>query len=72
MVDLTETDYDALYVAVKEDMPRITRKLFPLILKQLIRAGELRMTVTDTEIEITNTLAPQLGIYRITRKRALH
>ena len=69
---LTDADYDALYVVLKEDIPRITRELFPLILDQLIRAGEIRMTVTDTEIEITNAVDPKLGVYRVTRKRALH
>jgi hypothetical protein len=35
-MDLTEDDYDALYVVVKEQMPRITREIFPKILAQRV------------------------------------
>ena len=48
----------------KEDIPRITRQLFPLILEEHVRAGELGIVVTDTEIAITNAVAPDLGVYR--------
>lgn len=67
---LTEADYDALYAVVKEDMPRIPHELVPLVLEQLIRAGEPPMVLSDAEIEITNTVAPQLGVYRVIRNRA--
>jgi hypothetical protein len=70
--NLTDSDYDALYVAVREQMPRIPRELFPLILEQGRRVGELQITITDTEITITNTVAPELGVYTVARKRSLH
>jgi len=32
MLDLTDADYDALYIVVKEQMPRVSRDIFPEIL----------------------------------------
>jgi hypothetical protein len=72
MLNLTDVDYDALYVVVKEQMPRIPRELFPLILEQRVRAGELQIVITDTEIGVTNVVAPELGVYRVARRRGLH
>jgi len=46
MPDLTDSDYDALYVVVKEQMPRITRDNFPMILEQLADRGVVEITVT--------------------------
>src|SRR4029453_6663259 len=60
-MDLTEDDYDALYVVVKEQMPRITREIFPKILAQQVARGLLEITVSDTE---RNPAAPRLGVYR--------
>lgn len=35
MPDLTEDDYDALYAVVNEEIPRISREIFPKIVEQL-------------------------------------
>jgi hypothetical protein len=72
VLDLIPSDYDAPYVVAKETMPRITRGLFPLILEQRVRAGELQIAITDTEITITNLVAPELGVSRVARRRGVH
>ncbi len=72
MLDLTEDDYDALYVVVKGEMPRITRELFPKILEQQIARGVLEITVIDTEIAVRLPAVPETGVYRVQRKRRLH
>ena len=65
---LAESDYDALYVAVGEQMPRITRQQFPGILAQLIAQGVLEMTVTESEIAVRMPAVPETGVYRVQRK----
>ena len=45
---MTEDDYDALYVVVKEEIPRISRDIFPKILEQLVGSGALTITVIPT------------------------
>jgi hypothetical protein len=72
MLDLTEDDYDLLYAAVRERMPRITREIFPKILEQQFARGVLQIAVTDTHITVRMTDAPALGEYRVERKRTLH
>jgi hypothetical protein len=72
MPHLTDDDYDALYVVVKEQMPRVTRTMFPGALARLIREGVLTVTVTDDEVSVRMPHAPELGVYRIERKRTLH
>jgi hypothetical protein len=66
VIDLTDTDYDALFTAMKDDMPRLWRGIFPKILAQLEGAGALTITVTDTEVVVSSakppqTIAPVLG-----------
>lgn len=72
MLDLTEDDYDALYVVVKEEMPRINRDIFPKILAQLVGTGVLEITVTDSKITLRLPDVPETGVYRVLRKRRLH
>ena len=72
MPDLTEEEYDALYAVVQEEMPRITRDIFPKVLAQLVGSGVLTITVTDTEITISSAAAPETGVYRVERTRRLH
>ena len=72
MIDLTPSDYDALYVVVKEQRPRITREMFPAILEQLSDSGVIEITVTDEEVSLRMPKAPQFGVYRVGRKRSLH
>jgi len=72
MPDLTPADYDALYVVVKEQMPRVSREIFPKILEQLTDRGVIEITVTDEEVSLRMPQAPQLGVYRVERKRTLH
>jgi hypothetical protein len=72
MPDLTDDDYDALYVVMNEEMPRITRDIFPKILAQLVGTGVLAINVTDTEITVSTPRAPETGVYRVERKRKLH
>jgi hypothetical protein len=68
-IRLTESDYDALYVVVKEQMLRITREILPLILGQLSDSGVIEITVTDEEVSLRMPKAPQLGVYRVERSR---
>ena len=72
MLIRTDLDYDALYVVVKEQMPRITREMFPHILAQLADRGVVEITITDEEVSLRMPQAPQLGVYRVERKRTLH
>ena len=70
--DLTDGDYDALYVVVREQMPRIPRENFPAILAQLEDSGAIEIRVTDDELSVRMPNAPQLGVYRVERKPSLH
>jgi hypothetical protein len=72
MPDLTDDDYDALYVVVKEEMPRISREIFPKILEQLVGTGVIVIIVTDADITLSTPAAPKTGVYRVERKRRLH
>ena len=67
--DLTEEDYDALYVVVKEEMPRITRYNLPGVLAQLLREGVITITLTETDITVRMPGVPET---RVERKRRLH
>ena len=69
---LTEDDYNALYQAVKKQIPRVPQSMFPAILTQLVDQGVLEMKVTDEEIILRMPKAPGLGVYRVERKRMLH
>jgi len=72
MPDLTDDDYDALYAAVREEMPRVTRFIFPDVLGQLVRDGILAVTVSDSEITIAMPGVAEFEGYRVDRKRKLH
>jgi len=72
MRDLNDDDLDALYAIVKEEMPRITRELLPEILAQLEDRGVIEITVTELEVLVRMPRAPQIGFYRVERKRRLH
>src|SRR5262249_55249954 len=52
VANLTDADYDALYVVVKEQMPRITREMFPAALAQLVDQGVLEILATEDEIAV--------------------
>jgi hypothetical protein len=69
---LTESDYDALFAAMKDDMPRMWRELFPKILAQLEGTGVLSITVTETEVVVSSTRPPATAVYRVPRKPVLH
>jgi hypothetical protein len=72
VIDLTDPDYDALFAAMKDDMPRIWREVFPLALAQLEATGVLTIHVTDTEITVSSTKPPATAVYRVARKPRLH
>jgi hypothetical protein len=72
IADLTNDDFDALYVVVHEHMPRITREIFASILDQLVAQGVLRIDVTDTEIAVRLPAVPKTGVYRVERKASMH
>ena len=42
MLDLTDSDLDALHAIVRKHVPRITRETFPAILAQLVSQGRAR------------------------------
>ena len=70
MRDLTKGDYDALFAAMRDDMPRIWREVFASILAQLEGTGALTVNVTDTEITVRGVTTTKM--YRVERKRTLH
>jgi hypothetical protein len=70
MLDLT--DSDALYVVVREQMSRVTREMFPLVLAPLYDSGVLEITISNQEVSMRMPHVPQLGVYRMERKRTLH
>ena len=70
--ELTEADYDALHAVVGEQMPRVTRSMFPAILAQLVDSGVLEMTLTDKSVTVRMSHVPTLGEYRVERKWQLH
>ena len=70
--ELTDTDYDALFAVMKDDMPRMWREIFPKILAQLEGAGALTITVTDTEVVVSSAKPPQTAVYRVARNPRLH
>ncbi len=72
VIDLTDADYDALFAAMKDDMPQMWREIFPKILAQLEGAGVLTITVTDTEVVVSSAKPPQTAVYRVERKPRLH
>ena len=53
-LELTDCDYDARCVVMKEQMPRIPRELFPRISAQLVETAVLTITVTESEIIESN------------------
>ena len=64
---LTHTDYDMLYVAVCEQIPQVTRQMFPAALRLLVGWSVLEITVTSDEITVQMRGAPEIGIYRVQR-----
>ena len=68
MPDLTEADYDALFAAMKADMPRIWREIFPAMLGHFEGTGALTITVTDTKITVSSGQPPAMTVYRVERK----
>ena len=70
--ELTESDYDTLYAAMKSDMPQMWREIFPAILAQLEGTGVLTIMVTDTEITVSGAKPPAMAVYRVKRKPVLH
>ena len=72
MPALTDSDYDALYVVVKDQMPRVSREIFPQILAQLEATGVLTVSVTDIEISVSSVKPPATVVYRVERKPRVH
>ena len=72
MPALTDSDYDALFAAMKDDLPRMWRDIFPKILAQLEANGVLTISVTDTEINVSSVKPTATVVYRVERKRTLH
>ena len=64
---LTNADYDALYVAMREQMPRVTRRMFPVALQHLAARGVLEITATADEIVVWMPGVPEVGKYRARR-----
>lgn len=69
---LTPSDYDALFAAMKDDMPRMWREIFPQMLGQLEGTGVIVLNVTDTEITVSSAQAPTTVVYRVARAPRLH
>ena len=69
---LTDADYDALFDAMKDDLPRMWREIFPKILAQLEGTGILTITVTDTEVVVSSAMPPKTAVCRVKRKLSLH
>jgi hypothetical protein len=53
-------------------MPRVSRETFPKILEQLADRGVVEITITEEEVSLRMPGAPELGVYRVERKRTLH
>jgi hypothetical protein len=51
---------------------RMWREIFPRILAQLADRGVIEITITDEEVSLRMPNAPQLGVYRVERKRTFH
>jgi len=64
---LIENDYDALFAAMKPDMPRTGRNTFPTALAQLEGVGAILVTVTETVITVSSAHQPEAAIYRVSR-----
>jgi hypothetical protein len=67
MPQLIEIDYDALFAAMKADMPRARRNTFPTALAQLEGVGAIVVTVTETAITVSSAQKPGAAIYRVSR-----
>ena len=70
--DLTEADYDVLYVELRREALRVSREIFPAALAQLVNSGALELIVTDLDITASMPDAPEFGVYRVERKRSPH
>ena len=66
---LTDADYDALYVAVHKQMPRVTRQMFPVALQQLVGSSVLEINTTAHVISVRIPGVPEIGTYRVRRIR---
>ena len=64
---LTNADYNALYVAVREQMPRVTRQMFPTALQQLVGNGVLAITATAEKVSVRMPGMPEVGTYQVRR-----
>jgi hypothetical protein len=71
-MNLREEDYDALFAAMKRDMPKVWREIFPELLEQLEATGALIITVTDTQISVRVTFTEAPRLYEIKRRPRLH
>jgi hypothetical protein len=69
---VTTEQFQQPYSGLSKQMPRITRELFPAVLGQLADSGVIEITVTEEEVSLRMLYAPQLGVYRVERKRTLH
>ena len=67
MPALTDSDYDALFAAMKADMPRMRRHIFPDMLTHFEHTGALTITVTDTEVVVCSAKPSEMAVYRVSR-----
>ena len=72
MLTLTDSDYDPLFAAMKDDLPRMWQDIVPKILAQLEATGVLTISVTDDEITVSSAQAPAMAVYRVERKPRVH
>ena len=70
--DLTDADYDALFAAMKDDLPRMWREIFPKILAQLEGTGVLTISATAMEVTVSSAQPPATAVYRVRRKPRSH
>ncbi|HKA42226.1 MAG TPA: hypothetical protein VKF40_09580 [Burkholderiales bacterium] len=72
MDQLTEQDFDALYAALRKEMPRIPRSIFPDVLAQLMRDGLMTMSVAEQEILIGMPDFTDASMHRVRRGSSLY
>ena len=65
--DLTGADYDALFAAMKDDMPRIWREIFPTMLAHFEHTSALAITMTDAELVVRSATPSEMAVYPVSR-----
>jgi hypothetical protein len=72
MMNLSDDDYDVLYEALREHLPRLTRSEFPAVLARVVDCGFVSITPTDEEILVRMRNAHRERVLPLQRKRTIH